>query len=188
MPYAMPSRFSGSLVRHYWSEQAHERTDFLTELVERLGDENVPATVHEGWTSDDLTVFPHGWTSHSVRTVQEDHSGGRRLLRVRIETVANAQMTWALGGGAALAVVALVSPASVAVLGALALFGLGVVAWRVGADRRLRLVALADQAAEAVGLLSMQPAAEAPAEVSLDGVLDGLRAPQRSPQLEAAVS
>ena len=169
MPYPAPPRLSGVLHRHYWSERAHERTEFLTELVDRLGSERVPTEVHEGWTRDDLTIFPHGWTDVSVRTVQEDHSGGRRLLRVRLQLAPNAQTAWALGGAAALALVAAVTPAPLAAVlavgGAAALVALTAVAWKCGLDRRARLVGLADAAAAAIGLLSMQPdAAAAPVE------------------------
>ena len=163
MPYPAPPRFSGAVHRHYWSERAHERTEFLTELVDRLGAERVPTEVHEGWTRDDLTIFPHGWTDVSVRTVQEDHSGGRRLLRVRLRLAPNGQTAWALGGAAALALVAAVTPAplaaALALSGAAALVVLAGVAWKCGLDRRARLVGLADGAAAAVGLLSMQPGA-----------------------------
>ena len=200
MPYPTPPRFSGVVHRHYWSERAHERTEFLAGLVERLSAERVPTEVHEGWTRDDLTVFPHAWTAVSVRTVQEDHSGGRRLLRVRLRLFPNAQVRWALGGAAALGLVALATPAVPAAVGAVGLVALVAVAWRCGLERRARLAALADEAARAVGLLSMQPSAlperapeaegaEAEAEVqgapapagALEGVFEGLRDRQFEP-------
>ena len=176
MPYPPPPRLSGRVHLHYWSESAHERTEFLSEWVARLEAERIPTTVHEGWTRSDLTVYPHGWTSLNVCTVQEDHSGGRRLLRVRLGLVPNAQMGWAAGGVAALVAVGLGVPAVAAVLAAAVLAGVAAVAWRVGLERRARAAALADQAAAAVGMLAVRPDPEAAPDVA---------APEAVPELEA---
>ena len=179
MPYPSPPRLSGRVHLHYWSESAHERTVFLSEWVARLEAERIPTTVHEGWTRSDLTVYPHGWTSLNVCTVQEDHSGGRRLLRVRLGLVPDDQMGWAAGGVVALVAVGLAVPAVPALVAAAVLTGVAAVAWRVGLERRARVAALADQAAAAIGMVSMRPDWEAAPE------LEAAPAPESAPELEA---
>lgn len=188
MPYPSPSKLSGNLHRHYWSDRAHERTEFLIELVDRLHSSRIPTTVHEGWTNADLDIYPHGWTALTLCTVQEDHSGGHRLLRVRIGMEPNHQMWWATTGLVILVYLALMTPAWIASVGAAILGGLVVMAWRESIHRRRLLIAHADQAAEAIGLLAMQPTTAAPEDLSVEeafeGVIEGLR-PRR---LEPATS
>ena len=181
MPYPQPSPLSGRVHRHYWSDRAHERTEFLTELVDRLVGAGVPTTVHEGWTDADLDIYPHGWVALHLCTVQEDHSGGRRLLRLRISMRPNHQMVWAGAAAAVLALLATLTPAWVAAVGALGLVLLAALAWRVGVQRRELLVAHADQAAGAIGLFAMQPPAAAPAPVPAEDTATVGAPAERSP-------
>ena len=160
MLYPPPPRLSGRVHLEYWSESARERTEFLTEWVARLEAERIPTTVHEGWTRSDLTVFPHGWTSLRACTVQEDHSGGRRLLRVRLGLSANGEMRWAAGAVAVLAAVGLSASAAPVVATAAVLGAVAVAAWRVGLERRARVAALADAAAAAVGMVPVDADAD----------------------------
>ena len=182
MPYPAPSLLSGHLHRHYWSDRAHERTEFLSELVRQLDQSGIPTTVHEGWTDSDLDIYPHGWTALHLCTVQEDHSGGHRLLRMRVDMRPNVQMWWACAGLVVLTYLALLTPAWVAAVGASGLAMLVALAWREGVRRRRLLVAHADRAAQAIGLFAMQPSTPVSAERSVDealeDVIDGLR-PQR---------
>ena len=160
MLYPSPSRLSGRIHLEYWSESARERTEFLSEWVARLEAERVPTTIHEGWTRSDLTVFPHGWTSLQACTVQEDHSGGRRLLRVRLGLTANGEMLWTAGAVVVLVAIGLSAGALPVLATAAVLAAVAVAAWRVGLERRARVAALADDAAAAIGMVPVDAAAD----------------------------
>lgn len=185
MPYPSPSLLSGHIHRHYWSDRAHERTEFLTELVRQLEESRIPTTVHEGWTCSDLDIYPHGWSALHLCTVQEDHSGGHRLLRLRIDMRPNLQMWWACAGLVTLVYLALLTPAWIASFGAAGIAMLIALSWREGIRRRDLLIAHADRAAEAIGLFAMQPPTPVPTERSveeaLEDVLEGLRPQQLEP-------
>lgn len=188
--YKRPSSLSGTILRHYWSEHCHERTTLLSELVTSLEAEGVPQVVHAGWASNDLDVYPHGWTRLEVCTVQEDHAGGKRLVRMRLRLRPNAQMSWALGGVVAFSLAAAAVPA-VAVCAA-ALSAVMVVAWREGLMRRSRVAALADEAANRVGLMALETralpsAAEAPTAEAPVAETERATAEPRRGRLEGAL-
>lgn len=169
--YGQPSGISDTVIRHYWSESSHDRTEYLEELVCRLERHGVPHTVRLGWRDYDLDIYPHGWTRLKLCTVQEDHAGGKRLIRVRIQLYPNAQMAWALGLLIAIELTALASWPMI--LPALALGMLLVLAWREGLTRRGHLLTISDAAAAGVGLLSLQPE-------------DSMEAPQETEELAPA--
>jgi GT2 family glycosyltransferase len=67
----------------FWSPAGSSgRTDLLHELIGVLKSHRCSATVDTGWSESDLEVFRGPWTAVQVRTVQEEHGRGNRLVRV----------------------------------------------------------------------------------------------------------
>jgi hypothetical protein len=67
----------------YWSEQGHERTELLGLFIAYLIEHRWGTTIDSGWSECDVEVHYHPWTLVQVCTAQEDHGGGKRLIRVR---------------------------------------------------------------------------------------------------------
>jgi GT2 family glycosyltransferase len=67
----------------YWSEQGYERTELLGVVIAYLNEHGWGRTLDSGWKDWDLEVHCHPWTVVRVCTAQEEHGGGKRLLRIR---------------------------------------------------------------------------------------------------------
>jgi GT2 family glycosyltransferase len=159
--------FSGTRAVAYWSEDGRERTELLGRVVEYLNDRGWGKTLDSGWSDWDLEVYCHPWTVVQVCTAQEDHGGGKRLIRVRYRLRASGY-TAGLGALAALAGVLAaglsVLPARVEAGLLLALatgpwaFCLG--AWWRGTYRAARLLGLFNAMAKKMGLVRCSPCPE----------------------------
>ena len=68
----------------YWTEEWRDRTELLNTVVEYLTEHRWGRAIDSGWSDWDLEVSGDRWTLLRVRTAQEEHGGGRRLIRVRI--------------------------------------------------------------------------------------------------------
>ena len=97
----------------YWSEEG-VRPDRAAGAGRRLPD-RAPLGQGDrlGWSDWDLEVYCHPWTVVQVCTAQEDHGGGKRLIRVRYRLRPSGYMK-ALGAAVLLAAVAARRPAGVA--------------------------------------------------------------------------
>jgi O-antigen biosynthesis protein len=87
---------TGACVAEYWSEKWTERTELLNAVVTYLTDRRWAKVVDPGWSDCDLAIYCHPCTEVRVCTVQEDHGGGRRLLRVRYRMLPRAPL-WLAG-------------------------------------------------------------------------------------------
>ncbi len=152
---------SGKRVIEYWSDRWHDRTQLLEAVTAYLTERRWAKELGSGWEPWDLVVYCHSWTEVRVATVQEDHGGGKRLIRVRFamwprtpaKIAARSRSGCHRGAGDGARTVA----------GA-ALAGAGLVvaaaAWSLAAQRVARAVAVFDHAANKLGLFRCQPVAD----------------------------
>jgi hypothetical protein len=108
--------WSGVRTAAYWSEEGRTRTELLDGVVACLNERRWGKVLDAGWSDWDLAIDCHRWTVVHACTSQEEHGGGRRLIRVRFR-LRSRRSARALGLCAAAAV--LVAAALHAGLGAL---------------------------------------------------------------------
>jgi GT2 family glycosyltransferase len=87
---ALSLQGSGSAA--YWSDKWHERTQLLSAVVAYLTERRWAKVVDPGWSDRDLVIYCHPWTEVRVCSVQEDHGGSGRLIRVRFQMRPRAAM------------------------------------------------------------------------------------------------
>jgi GT2 family glycosyltransferase len=75
----------GSLKLAYWSEDGCERAELLGVYIAYLLEQHWGTTIDSGWSDWDLEVHCHPWTLARIYTAQEDHGGGKQLIRVRYQ-------------------------------------------------------------------------------------------------------
>jgi hypothetical protein len=75
--------FSGWGKICYWSVDWHERTELLQEVLDELRDGGWTVTIDTRRASWDMRIHCSPWTGLQIRTVQEDHGSGKRLIWVR---------------------------------------------------------------------------------------------------------
>jgi hypothetical protein len=74
---------SGQRTVLYWTEEGYDRTELLGLLIAHLNEWGWGKTIDSGWENWDVEVYCHPWTVVQICTAQEDHGGGKHLLRVR---------------------------------------------------------------------------------------------------------
>ena len=123
---------AGTRTVDYWTEEWRDRTELLNQVAAYLTEHRWSRTIDSGWSDWDLEVSGDRYTAVRVCTTQEEHGGGKRLIRVRYRVRPEAPL-WVLAvlGLALTAAVAVVNPIlaaapAVAALGSLAL------AWKRG--------------------------------------------------------
>jgi GT2 family glycosyltransferase len=144
---------TGRLTTAYWSEEGGDRTQLLGRVIDYLNERRWGKVIDTGWSSWDLRVYCCPWTAVEVCTAQEDHGGGRRLIRVRYHLRAAGHLKalgWAAAAGATCA---LALQAWWAAAGAALLLALCAGCWRSGGRRAAQAVAVFDAAAAQLGLL-----------------------------------
>jgi hypothetical protein len=85
-PPKQPGRalpLTGTRTAAYWTEEGYERTELLGLVIAYLTEHRRGKTIDSGWSDWDLEVHCHPWTVVRVSTAQEEHGGGKRLIRVR---------------------------------------------------------------------------------------------------------
>jgi GT2 family glycosyltransferase len=144
---------TGQATAEYWTQAWRERSEVLDRFVAELAETGWIRTVDAVRASWDLLVHCHHWTAVQVRTVQEDHGSGRRLLRVRYR-VRPTKLGWTAGlaAVAALAAGALLPSAGVAVCGA-GLAAVSALGWWRGTVAASRVAALFTQVAAGLGFV-----------------------------------
>ena len=120
----------GGTERSFWSESAASHATLLTELVGVLRASRPAQLVHvdEGWRQDrDLSLAVGRWGWMHVRTLLEDHEGGRSLFRVHarlrpsfVGTLRGLTLAALLAGGTGVSM-ALYRPSMSAVVSAVAI-------------------------------------------------------------------
>jgi prepilin-type N-terminal cleavage/methylation domain-containing protein len=70
-------------IKVFWGEQGVDRLQFLDRAISHLNQRQWSKVVDAGWDSWDIHVFCHPWVVARIATAQEEHGGGKRLIRVR---------------------------------------------------------------------------------------------------------
>jgi O-antigen biosynthesis protein len=137
----------------YWGENGSGRLELLRRVLDYLNEHRWGRAIDTGWSDWDLEIYCHPWTVVQVRTAQEDHGGGKHLVRVgyRLRLSGFLKATGAaalLLGGAAAGLQAWPSAAGAALLlgGVLAL-------WWAGTRRAAQALAVFDVMAARLGLV-----------------------------------
>jgi GT2 family glycosyltransferase len=148
---------SGRCAAAYWSEEGHERTELLGLVIAYLNERGWGKTIDSGWSDWDVEIHCHPWTIVRVSTAQEDHGGGKRLLRVRYRL----RPSGTTKAAAALAVLTTLAvlhwqPWLAAAAGGVLLAGC-LAAWWRGTHRASQALAVFDVMADLLGLLRCEP-------------------------------
>jgi hypothetical protein len=144
----------------YWGAGLPERTQLVQRLVAYLDAHRCGKTVDTGWLDNDLEVFRDIWSSVSIDTVQEEHGGGNRVVRVRSRLHTSTLTKTCLAVGAALVSMAsLISPA-VAVGWSVGITLLLARAWYRGAALHSKISELIDDLAREMSLVRLRPESE----------------------------
>jgi hypothetical protein len=138
----------------YWSEEGRDRTELLDRAVAYLDEHRWGKVIDAGWSDWDLEIYCHPWAIVKVCTSQEDHAGGRRLIRVRYRLRPNG-CSKEIGVLAAVAVALGTWPAALA---AALLLSTCVGTWWFGTRRASRVMALFDLLASQMGAIRCEPA------------------------------
>jgi GT2 family glycosyltransferase len=148
---------SGRRTVAYWSEEGYERTELLGLVIAYLNERGWGKTVDSGWSDWDVEIYCHPWTVVRVSTAQEEHGGGKRLIRVRyrLRLAGSSKGLVALAGGLALGALAWAAWPLAAAAG-LVLALTGVIWWR-GCIRASQATAVVDALSQSLGLLLCPP-------------------------------
>jgi GT2 family glycosyltransferase len=157
---------SGRLTIEYWSEEWRDRTELLDCAVIYLNKRRCGRVIDTGWSSWDLAIYPHLWTIVEVRTAQEDHGSGKRLIRVRYRLRLSGYALVVIALAPIFAANAVLLSPGLGAATALVLLAWCAGAWWAGARRAAQVVGMLDALAGGLGLIPCKPSplAEAPAE------------------------
>src|SRR5438477_11057354 len=70
--------------RVFWSDEGRDRHHLLSAIFQLLEEEGWRYSVDTGWNEWDIQIYGNFWWSIALQTVTEDHSGAKRLTRVRL--------------------------------------------------------------------------------------------------------
>ena len=157
----------------YWSEAGRDRAELLGRAVASLDEHRWGRILDTGWCEWDMAVYCDSGLILKVVTAQEDHSRGRRLIRIR----------YRLGPSTRLRVIAAVSLVALGIvaqpdprpaMGAAALvLGLGVRAWVRGLAAATRVIALFRAQARQMDLIDCPEEAQLPSAPAVSRGLSG---------------
>ena len=145
--------FSGARTRSYWGENGVDRTELVGLFAAHLLERRWGTTIDSGWSNWDLEAHGHPWTLVRLCTAQEEHGGGKRLIRVRwrLRFTSFARALAVAAAGAAAAAAFLHPAAGVAAAGLLSM--LLAAAWLRGARLAARVIEGFDGLARGQGLV-----------------------------------
>jgi hypothetical protein len=154
-----PLPIRGARTVAYWSESGRDRTELLALVIAHLNDQGWGKTIDSGWSDWDLEIGCHLGTSVRVKTTQEDHGGGKRLIRVRYGLRLTGYVR-VLVGTAALGIAAAVFWRAwpLAAFSAV-LSGCCAAIWWRGTRRASLILAILEEQSRALGLARCVPAA-----------------------------
>jgi len=115
-----------------WSESAHEKNQLMHELMSFLAVRKYRISVDSGWNDWDIEVSRGFWTSARIEVAVENHTGAKRLLRIRTSLHTAKTGLWALLACVAVAVLGIAAdnPELTRMGSVLALLDLGVIAYQ----------------------------------------------------------
>lgn len=67
----------------YWNEQGQEKESLLHAVMDFLLPRKYLIAMDQGWSEWDLEICQGPWAKAQIRTATENHTGAKRLLRVR---------------------------------------------------------------------------------------------------------
>ncbi len=143
----------------YWGAELPERTRLVQRLIAYLDAHRCGKTVDTGWSDSDVEVFRDIWTRVSVDTVQEEHGGGKRVVRVRSRLHTSTLTKIFLVAGAvlvSLAVLVLANKPAVAVGWSVGIALLLWWAWYRGAGLHAKIIEVVDDIARDMGLVRIR--------------------------------
>jgi GT2 family glycosyltransferase len=172
-PSGRPLPLNGALRVAYWSEEGFTRTELLALVLAYLNEHGWGKAIDSGWEDWDLEVYCHPWTVVRVLTAQEEHGGGRRLIRLGFQLRPSGRflMTGGLAGLCGVFAALLHSLPFAAAAGLL--LAVLAAAWWGGARRAAHAVGLIDACARTFGMLPLGPAAGDPTGPQAPGAEGG---------------
>jgi GT2 family glycosyltransferase len=170
---------TGQATVDYWSEEWRDRTELLDCAVKYLNKRRCGRVIDTGWEDWDLEIHPHAWTFVEVRTAQEDHGSGKRLIRVRYRLRLSGYTRALLLLGVAAGLGSALLPSQAGAVLALAVLAVCAAVWRRGVKRASQVAGMLDALAGGLGLIPCAPRqpearpAEAPRASPKAGPLPG---------------
>jgi GT2 family glycosyltransferase len=166
-----PTPLTGIRCVEYWSEQGVGRTDLLRLAIAYLDEHRWGKVIDSGWSDWDLEVYCDRWTIVRMSSVQEEHGGGKRLIRIRFRVLLGPHVKRTAAAAAMTGAVAAAFGTGPAVATAAALFWACAALWWRGTRRAAALIAVMDGLAEQLdiwrcGAPKSQREADAAAEPS----------------------
>jgi GT2 family glycosyltransferase len=137
----------------YWTDEGCRRVDLLGAVITHLNEHRWGKTIDSGWQEWDLEIHCDSWTILRVCTVQEDHGGMRRLIRVRFRLRTSGYTKLLACGAAVAAPIAGIFYFWPAALAAGLLLGACLMVWLRGVYRARRAVAIFDVVARGLNLV-----------------------------------
>jgi GT2 family glycosyltransferase len=144
---------AGRGTANYWTEEGRGRTDLLNAAIGYLDDHRWGKTIDSGWKEWDLEIHCDSWTVLHVCTVQEDHGGNRRMIRVRCRLRTSGYTKLLASGAAVAAPLAVIFQFWPGALAAGLFLGAALFVWLRGVHRALRAVGIFDVVARALNLV-----------------------------------
>ena len=160
-PVKLSQRFLRTRTAAYWGSRSPERTQLIQRLLAYLDAHRCGTSIDTGWSEIDLYVFRDVWTAVSISTVQEEHGGGNRVIRVRCRLRTSMLTKTCIVLGATL--VSLAACISLPVAAAWAA-GIGLLlagCWYRGAGLLVTLSEVVEELAGEMSLIRVRPDSEA---------------------------
>jgi ATP-binding cassette subfamily B protein len=149
-----PLPLTGRREAAYWTEEWRDRSELLSRAAAYLAEHRWGRAIDSGWEDWDLELSGDRWTALRVRTAQEEHGGGRRLIRVAYQLRPRGTVSLAAAAGtAATALTALLAPVAAAVIPAALTAGFLAFVWRRGARLGGRAAQVVDVVAAEMNLV-----------------------------------
>lgn len=159
--------------RNYWSETGQHRIEFLTHLFGHLHERHWVTKQDSGWERDDVEIYTNPWTKVKLRTVQEEHAGGRSLIRTRFKVWPTGSLLRGLGLLSIVVIAALSTggwmPALVAIALCLIVGGI----WTMGIANLAYLLREIDNLAKRAGLVPIEYPSSLATEEAGSAALNG---------------
>lgn len=115
-----------------WSEAGHDKAQLLHELMSFLAVRKYRISIDSGWNDWDIEVSRGFWTSARIEVAVENHTGMKRLFRIRTSLHTAKTGLWAFLGCVAVAVlgIAVDNPELTRMGAVLALLDVAVIAYQ----------------------------------------------------------
>ena len=164
-----PLPLSGRRQAAYWGENGSGRLELLRHVLDYLNKHHWGRAIDTGWSDWDLEIYCHPWTVVRVRTAQEDHGGGKHLVRVGYRLRPSGYLKATGAAVLLLAGAAVGLQAWPAADGAALLLGGVLALWWTGTRRAAQALAVFDVMAADLGLVRCATGQRAAAAHQLEG-------------------